>query len=163
GLACNGHPAGWHDTSGRRGKLAPVCSGGAGRVLQMGGRRGMIPMRVDLPYLSVEPDRHGNDRLYLRRYGRRQRITEEPGTPAVWAAYRAGLDELETRRPLPAPAQRSAARPGSLRWLAGLYFASEEFLALDPVSQRTRRNVIESCLEEPRKPGSLDLMADCPV
>lgn len=48
-------------------------------------------------------------------------------------------------------------------WLAACYFASAEFRALDPRSQWTRRLVLEDCLREPRKPGSADLMRDCPV
>lgn len=43
------------------------------------------------------------------------------------------------------------------------YFASVEFRRLDPKSQMTRRGITEDCLREPRKPGSLDVMRDCPV
>ena len=32
------------------------------------------------PYVSEEPDRHGNIRYYYRRYGRRLRLIGEPGT-----------------------------------------------------------------------------------
>ena len=47
--------------------------------------------------------------------------------------------------------------------LAACYFASVEFRGLDPKSQATRRGIIEDCLREPRKPGSRDLMRDCPM
>jgi hypothetical protein len=52
---------------------------------------------------------------------------------------------------------------GTLGWLAACYFAAVEFRQLDPKSQSTRRGIIEECLREPRKPGSRDLMQDCPV
>jgi integrase len=52
---------------------------------------------------------------------------------------------------------------GTLGWLAAAYFGSAEFQQLDPVSRRTRRQIIEGCLNEPRKPGSRDLMRDCPI
>lgn len=34
---------------------------------------------------------------------------------------------------------------------------------MDHKSQTTRRLIVEECLREPRKPGSADLMRDCPV
>jgi integrase len=52
---------------------------------------------------------------------------------------------------------------GTLGWLVALYFGSDEFAALDPQSQRTRRNIIEECLREPVKAGSPELMRDCPL
>jgi hypothetical protein len=33
----------------------------------------MTSVKFDLPFLSLEPDRHGNERLYVRRDGRRRR------------------------------------------------------------------------------------------
>ena len=37
---------------------------------------------LDLPYLYPDKDRHGNARLFVRRYGRKVRIREGPDTPA---------------------------------------------------------------------------------
>jgi hypothetical protein len=43
----------------------------------------------ELPeYVSFDPDRHGNPRHYFRRFGRRIRLREAPGTQAF-------LDEIE--------------------------------------------------------------------
>jgi hypothetical protein len=56
-----------------------------------------------------------------------------------------------------------AAPPNTFGWLAARYFGSVEFGQLAPQSQTVRRLVIESCLREPRKPGSRDLMRDCPI
>jgi integrase len=55
------------------------------------------------------------------------------------------------------------APAGTLGWLAACYFASVEFRRLDLKSQFTRRGIIEACLREPRKPGSRDLMRECPL
>ena len=56
-----------------------------------------------------------------------------------------------------------AAAVGTFGWLAASHFASVEFLSLDIGSQTVRRLIIEDCLREPRKPGSSDLMRDCPI
>ena len=55
------------------------------------------------------------------------------------------------------------APAGTLGWMAARYFESGEFRGLDAQSQATRRLIIEDCLREPRKPGSPDLMAGCPI
>jgi integrase len=57
----------------------------------------------------------------------------------------------------------STAPAGTLGALAADYFGSRRFKMLDPVSQKTRRGLIEDCLREPRKPGSASLMANCPL
>jgi hypothetical protein len=51
-------------------------------------------MLLDLPFISEEPDRHGNLRVFVRRYGRRIRIRETPGTPEFTKAYNGALDRL---------------------------------------------------------------------
>jgi hypothetical protein len=122
----------------------------------------MTPMRIDLPYLMPDQDRHGNLRIYVRRNGRKIRLREKPGTEAFTRAYSDALHALDVDRPPETPALKSAVA-GTLGWLAACYFASAEFRGLDVQSQVTRRAVIEDCLREPRKPGSSDLMRDCPV
>jgi hypothetical protein len=123
----------------------------------------MRPMKLDLPYLSREPDRHGNNRLYTRRHGRRIRLRDRLGSAEFLAAYNAALEALAAAAGTKGPERLTAAPRGSLGWLAAQYFGSAEFQALDPVSQRTRRAIIEECLREPRKPGSPDVMRDCPI
>jgi integrase len=122
----------------------------------------MTRVRAEFPYLIPDRDRYGVMRYYVRRHGRKIRIREKPGTDAFVQAYneaRAALDPGFTDR----PDTITAAPAGTLGWLAARYFASTEFRRLDPKSQRIRRNVIEGCLQEPRKPGSADLMRDCPM
>lgn len=120
-------------------------------------------MKRDLPHLSLEPDRHGNDRLYVRRNGRRIRLREAEGTPAFHRAYAVALEALAR----PAEAKKPAARPafakGTFGWLAAKYFASDEFRSLDPQSQITRRSVIEDCLAEPHTTEDPDPMGNCPL
>jgi hypothetical protein len=120
-----------------------------------------MTVKLDLPYLSSEPDRHGNQRLYVRRNGRRIRIKQKRGTAAFAKAYAAALEELETvTKEHSAP---SAAPRGTFGWLAAKYFASDEFQGLDPESQLTRRRVIESCLSEAHTDDDPDPMRNCPL
>jgi integrase len=119
----------------------------------------MNAMELDLPYLMRDQDRHGNWRIFARRNGRKIRIREKPGTPEFARAYSDALEALDA----PVPEGRKIAPAGTLGWLAALYFASGEFKGLDPRSQASRRLIIEECLREPRKPGSSDLMARCPL
>jgi integrase len=119
-------------------------------------------MRAKLPYLIADRDRHGVMRYYVRRHGRKIRIREQPGTEAFALAYAEAMASFDTG----AAEQRNTiklASAGTLGWLAARYFGSAEFRRLDPKSQRVRRNVIEDCLREPRKPGADDLMRDCPM
>lgn len=119
-------------------------------------------MRVDFPYLVTDCDRHGNTRIYVRKGGRKIRIREPRGSEAFARAYADALHSLDCGNDPKHEIIRRAA-PGTLGWLAAVYFGSVEFRNLDSVSQRTRRAIIEECLREPRKPGSRDQMRDCPL
>lgn len=119
----------------------------------------MTAMRVEFPYLMSDRDRHGNMRLYARKNGRKIRIKEPRGSAAFARAYSEALEALDA----PKPEGRRIAKAGTLGWLAGLYFGSGEFKGIDAKSQTARRLIIEECLREPRKPGSSDLMRDCPL
>jgi integrase len=121
----------------------------------------MSDVKIELPYLSEEPDRHGNIRLYVRRNGRRIRLRVPRSADNFLDVYRAALDSLsELKHPSPAPVKKPAAR-GSLGWLATLYFGSDEFKSL--ASAPTRRAVIEECLLETVRANSTDHMGDCPL
>ena len=117
----------------------------------------MIPMKLDFPYLICDRDRHGNVRYYVREPGKPKiRIRETPSTPDFNRAY-------EAARAVAAPERRPAHAPNTLRWLVALYMASADFRRLDRNSQRNRASVLHSCLDEPLKPKSPDLMGECPV
>src|SRR5260370_37149071 len=90
--------------------------------------------RIDFPYLLFDRDRTGNERLYVRRDGRKIRIRAKPGTQAFADAYSEALHALSQRH----VADRSVlkgAPAGTLGWPAACYFASVEFRRLDPKSQ----------------------------
>lgn len=122
-------------------------------------------MEFDLKYLSAEPDRHGNMRLYARRYGRRIRIRVARDDPAFLETYQKALATLaelpNAAEPPSNTAKKKIAVRGTLGWLASLYFGSDEFRGLQ--SGPTRRAVIEDCLRETVREGSTDVMADCPL
>lgn len=90
----------------------------------------MTSVKLDLPFLSSEPDRHGNDRLYVRRNGRRIRLRDKPGTEKFAKAYALALETLATPAPAderPSPVKVAA---GTLGWIAAKYYASDEFGSL---------------------------------
>jgi integrase len=118
--------------------------------------------RIDFPYLMSDRDRHGNERLYVRRHGHKIRIRARPGTEVFAQAYADALHALAQRDLVARPVLKGGPA-GTLGWLAACYFSSTEFRRLDPKSQSTRRGIIEGCLREPRKPDSRDLMRDCPL
>lgn len=124
----------------------------------------MKAVKLDLPYLSPETNRHGAKVLFVRQHGRRIRIREKPGTPEFLEAYRAALDKLGVHRRLlrPNPDIQGFAR-GTFGWLGAKYFASSEFKGLDAQSQSTRRGVIEECFREPFKDNDPEPMGNCPL
>lgn len=121
-----------------------------------------MTMETDLPYLSRDPDRHGNPRVYVRRNGRRIRIKAKEGTPAFAAAYSAAVASLEGKRGGGAAIEQHAK--GTLGWLGSLYFASKtDFLKLSKDSQRARRNSLEECFREPLSEDDPEPIGNCPL
>jgi integrase len=123
----------------------------------------MTNVRVDLPYLKEDTDRHGNIRIYVRRNGCKIRIRAPKGSPEFARAYAEAVHALDHPGGAKVGRGIEPAPAGTLGWLAASYFASARFKKLDPKSQTTRRLVIEHCLREPRKPGAKSLMAACPI
>jgi hypothetical protein len=76
-------------------------------------------MKLRLPYLATDRDRHGNTRVYVRRKGRpKLRLYHSPGTPEFLAEYQAALADPPAKG-LP---DHHAAAPGSLRYLVQAYY-----------------------------------------
>ena len=98
----------------------------------------------------------------MRRDGRKIRIRAKVGTEDFALAYADALRAFD-RGLVADRSVLKGASPGTFGWLASCYFTSVEFLRLDQKSQSTRRGIIEECLREPRKPGSDDLMRNCPL
>ncbi len=125
-------------------------------------------METDLPYLSRELDRHGNERLYVRRNGKRVRLRVPEGTPDFAKAYSRAVDQLglpPSRRQQAAAAVRVWPK-NSFGWLANQYFASKGeggFLDLDEESRRAKRNLIELCLDMAHTETDSDPMGNCPL
>jgi hypothetical protein len=124
---------------------------------------GRTRLQLKQRYLLRDTDRHGNERLYVRRSGRKIRIREPVGTPAFNRALAAAIERLSQ---LDAPRDGSApkAHPkGSLGWLGAQYMASAEFQSLEPASQYAIRIVLEACFREPFADGDPEPMGNCPL
>lgn len=118
----------------------------------------MKTVKVDLPYLVEDEDRHGRVRLYVRRFAHKIRIRAVPGSPAFLEAYRNALESLGGPK-VDRPELRPFAR-GSFGWVAQKYFAG-----LDPAKQKTRRGVLEECMRElyPLAGGVAEPIGHCPI
>ena len=100
-------------------------------------------MKVDLPYIRGDRDRHGNWRIYVRHKGLSIRIRAKRDTPEFLDEYRAALAALEH-----APAVRGAV-PKTLGWLIEKYYGSPEFKKeLSARTQRVRRGILDALVEE---------------
>src|SRR5258706_14529900 len=74
-------------------------------------------MEVDLPYLSIERNRHGKEVVFVRRHGRRIRIREKLGSPEFLDSYKEALQRVSPRwastvRVVPAAVAGGHARMG---------------------------------------------------
>lgn len=124
----------------------------------------MTTMETDLPYLERDCDRHGNERIYVRRHGKRIRIREVERTAAFAMAYAAAVEQLGTGYS-PKLDPRGPAHPErSLGWLGTLYFRSKnDFLKLAKDSQRARRSKLEECFAEPFSDTDPEPIGNCPL
>lgn len=112
-------------------------------------------MKIKLKYVSDDRDRHGNVRLYFRRRGEpKLRLPGPQGSPEFLKAY---ADALAGKlAPKAAPQGRAKPASGSIHWLCSKYFQSDQFLALDPRTQRVRRGILDRLNEaEGHKPYAL--------
>jgi integrase len=117
---------------------------------------------VTLKYLKWDVDRHGNRRCYFRRPGQRKfRLRSEPGTQDFLDEYYSAMSGKAWAPDAAPPKQRVKA--GTLEWLVGQYVQSPKFRGLDPVTQRTQRNILLDCCAEPLEPGSAVRIGDCPL
>lgn len=122
-----------------------------------------MTMKTDLPYLERDKDRHGNQRVYVRRHGKRIRIKAPEGSPAFAKAYSDALERLDIRAVSSAAAPLAGHPKASLGWLGAKYFASREFAGIAKESQRARRNCLEECFREPLRDEDPEPMGNCPL
>jgi integrase len=118
-----------------------------------------------LPYVSEDVDANGNVRTYFRRRGQRKiRIREKPGTPEFMVVYRQLVERSNTGQLAPDVDQGRLPEPGTFGWLCTAYFGSkDDFQRLDLKTQRKRRGILESILQEKIRPDSADTFADFPL
>jgi integrase len=98
---------------------------------------------LDLRYLVKDTDRHGNERVYVRRHGRKVRIRDVANVEEFMAAYRAALE-----RPATSSGRTLVAAPGSLRWLVQSYYGCPEFLGLHESTRAKRRAILDGICRE---------------
>jgi hypothetical protein len=116
-------------------------------------------------YLRVvlEPDRHGNVRVFFRvGHGRRIRMRERLGTEEFDQRYHELMRQHATRA-LKRKPPRSAATPNTLRWLGAQYTTSAEFGQLDARTQHVTKLILESIYLEPIAPDAKEAFGDCPL
>ena len=86
----------------------------------------MIEVQAPTRYLMRDVDRHGNERIFVRRHGRKIRIRAPIGTEQFYREYVDGLAALGDKPP-DRETVITAAAAGTLGWLAAKYFGSTEF------------------------------------
>ena len=118
-------------------------------------------MKIDLPYLMQDVDRHGNVRLYVRRKNvGKVRLKLPPGSsPQFMDEYKAALDRLSE----PKRASDKPQHVGTVGWLSEQYYKSPQFAVIDKRQQRVRQLVTRAMLDEPTKEGSKYRFYDCPI
>lgn len=126
-------------------------------------------MHIDLPHLTVDRDRHGNTRVYVRRNRKRIRIRDKPGSAAFATAYASAIAYLgdpPSKRKKP-ECKLTTYDKGTLGWLGTQYFGSkgeQGFLDLDPKSRRARRNSLENdCFRVPFSDDDPEPLGNCPL
>jgi site-specific recombinase XerD len=111
-------------------------------------------MKVELPNLLKDKDRHGKTRIYYRppkqngkRFGKMVRLYAAPGTPEFVAEYRDAVNRPAETSARSKSRPATLAKPHSLRWLVEKYKASANFLTLGQSTKKARNGILESiCL-----------------
>jgi integrase len=97
-------------------------------------------MKIDLPHLLNDTDRHGTSRTYFRVRGHRMvRLYAEAGTPEFLDEYRRAV-EGQTKPKAP---RQPKAEAGSLRRLVEGYYNSAWFKTLGESTQLARRGILD--------------------
>jgi integrase len=105
---------------------------------------------LDLKYLVKDTDRHGIERIYVRRNGRKVRIRDLADVEEFMAAYRAALETPSVGEQVKGP---TPVAPGSLRWLVVAYYGAPEFSRLHGSTRAKRRAILERiCQDHGTKP-----------
>lgn len=105
-----------------------------------------IKERRRLPPFVVEYEVNGTPYVYFRKKG--QKDIRMRGTPysEEWLAL---YEQLKSGELPPEKEKLQPPKDGTLAWLCQRYFESTEFGALDVRTQRVRRQILQTCLDEP--------------
>jgi integrase len=113
-------------------------------------RLGDLPGVADLKYVYRDTDRHGNRRIFARRFGRKIRLRQPEGSEEFFEEYRQALIILA--QPVSSSVPERAEK-GELRWLVERYYESAGYQALDARTQRVRRLILDDiCMAKGKKP-----------
>ena len=108
-------------------------------------------MKVRLPHLLHDKDRHGNPRVYYRHPGRPLvRLHAPQGSDAFLEEYRRARQGDVAPKVQP----RKPASAGSLRSLIEGYYASANFKVLAASTQRARRGILDDICLSKTKSGA---------
>lgn len=115
------------------------------------GRLKRDALKITIPYVVADRDRHGNVRMYYWRKGRPKiRLRTEPGT----SAFMAEVEAAKAATDATAPKSARDIAPDSLRALCLDYFASANFRVLDKRTGRQHRLLLEDiCRSKTPKTG----------
>lgn len=104
-------------------------------------------------FLSVDTDRHGKERIYLRIKGRPKiRLRGDPNTDAFAEEYRKAIEGQVA----PTRQKHTASPQGSLRALCESYYRSAEYKRLDLKTRHVRRLILDKlCDQYGSKPAAL--------
>ena len=97
--------------------------------------------KVKIKGLVRDRDRHGNERVYLRRNGRKIRIHAVQGSTEFLDEVRAAGLTLEASQTPPLGYRN--AKPGTVRALIFAYRESGDFKALGDATKRVRRRILD--------------------
>lgn len=99
-------------------------------------------MTAKLKYVCKDIDRHGNERLYFRKNGKKTRLRGPFGSPDFLDDYR---QTLLGKLPICQATVKTSptVTKGSIRQLCIGYFQSSDFRQLQPRGQRVRRGILE--------------------
>jgi len=115
--------------------------------------RGMTIERRRLPPYVIEYKVKGEPYVYFRKKGQKDiRMRGIPWSPEWLALY----EQLKAGEIPPEPEKLTPPKENTLAWLCQRYFDSTEFGTLDARTQRVRRQILQSCIDEPTKADKPD-------
>jgi integrase len=109
--------------------------------------------RRRLPKYVIEYEVKGEPYVYFRKKGQKDiRMRGIPWSPEWLALY----ERLKAGELPPESEKLTPPKENTLAWLCQRYFDSTLFKALDPKTQRVRRQILQSCLDEPTQQNKPD-------